>query len=84
MNWLLEEVDGRIPDPEDLMPFSRETTGLLRLKPDEPEETEAEETETEKTETEKAETEKAETEKTETKRKRRRSASARATVGCAR
>ena len=64
MNWLLEEVDGRIPDPEDLMPFSRETTGLLRLKPDEPEETETEETETEKTETEKTETGTGRTEET--------------------
>ncbi|MBR6706049.1 MAG: BMP family ABC transporter substrate-binding protein [Clostridia bacterium] len=32
MNWLLEEVEGRIPDLDELMPFSRETAGLLRLK----------------------------------------------------
>ena len=32
MNWLLEEVEGRIPEVEELMPFSRETAGLLRLK----------------------------------------------------
>ena len=32
MNWLLEEVEGSIPDVDELMPFSRETAGLLRLK----------------------------------------------------
>ncbi len=47
MNWLLEEVEGRIPDLEELMPFSRETAGLLRLKAEDsdpvPEEAETEE-----------------------------------------
>ncbi len=77
MNWLLEEVEGRIPDPDELMPFSRETAKLLGLKPDEPDEEEeetAEETgegedapETEEEDTEAVEEEEEEEEEEEKK-----------------
>ena len=31
MNWLCENVDGRIPTMDELLPMSRETTELLAL-----------------------------------------------------
>ena len=67
MNWLAGSVEGSIPALDELMPFSRETAGLLRMPASEAkEEVKKEETEPKKPAEEKAETpESAETTKPE-------------------
>ncbi|MBQ8082404.1 MAG: BMP family ABC transporter substrate-binding protein [Clostridia bacterium] len=34
MNWLCDNVDGRLPRPDEVLDMSRETTGLLAIRPD--------------------------------------------------